>query len=131
MPSLNAQAAALSLSYTPDDTKADDVAAFKSIKDFLTADSSASAGETASSILATLPGPPSEEGSDEHWSVYNVFIDVAKQIPYDHPALVRLVRVIGELSRSPKTSITKQEEVCLHVGSLHKQPTTRGVPLTI
>ncbi|KAM0325761.1 hypothetical protein ACHAQA_007061 [Verticillium albo-atrum] len=98
-------AEALSLSYTPDDVSYDDAAAFSTVKSFLSADSSSSvtAESTAKDLAASLPGPPGSDGTDAHYALYNMIIDVAKQIPHDHPALVRLVRTVEALSLSPKT----------------------------
>jgi hypothetical protein len=91
--------------FKPDDTSYDDGAVFSTIQPFLEGRGDATLAGTAKSIAATLPGPPDERGSDEHYSLYNLFIDVAKQIPYDEPALVRLVGVVEQLSQSPKTTL--------------------------
>lgn len=112
MTSYHAQSPVLTLNSLPEETALDSATAFNSIKTFLEPGSTASAEATASSILAMLPAsPPPADGSDELWSLYNVLIGIAKQIPHDHPALVKLVRVVDRLGRSPKTTFTRQD-VC-------------------
>ncbi|ROT41179.1 hypothetical protein SODALDRAFT_330891 [Sodiomyces alkalinus F11] len=109
MTTYQAQSPALFLSYQPDEHAPDGTNAFDSIKSFLEPGSTATAEATGSSILSKLPaGPAPADGSDALWSLYNVLIGIAKQIPHDHPALVKLVRVVDRLGRSPKTTVTQQ-----------------------
>ncbi|EEY15267.1 predicted protein [Verticillium alfalfae VaMs.102] len=102
-------AEALNLTYKPDDVSYDDAAAFETVKTLLNAssDSSVTVETTAKDLAATLPGPPGSDGTDAHYTLYNMVIDVAKQIPHNHPALVRLVRTVEALSLSPKTVFTE------------------------
>ncbi|KAG7100545.1 hypothetical protein HYQ44_019897 [Verticillium longisporum] len=99
----------LNLTYKPDDVSYDDAAAFEIVKTLLNAssDSSVTVETTAKDLAATLPGPPGSDGTDAHYTLYNMVIDVAKQIPHNHPALVRLVRTVEALSLSPKTVFTE------------------------
>ncbi|KAL2758959.1 hypothetical protein ACRALDRAFT_1062048 [Sodiomyces alcalophilus JCM 7366] len=110
MTSYHAQSPALSLSSQPEDQTPDGLNAFNSIKTFLEPGSTVSADATASSVVATML-PTSldpEQKADALWSLYNVLIGMAKQIPHDHPALVKLVRVVDRLARSTKTTVTQQ-----------------------
>ncbi|KAH6695383.1 hypothetical protein F5X68DRAFT_198355 [Plectosphaerella plurivora] len=106
------------LNFKPDDTSYDDGAVFATIQPFLEG-GDATLAETAKSIAATLPGPPDERGSDEHYSLYNLFIALAKQIPADDPALVKLVGVVEQLSQSPKTALKETTDGVEKLRTLH------------
>lgn len=93
------------LNHAPDETSYDDGAAFKSVKAYLEGGSDATLGSSAKALAGTLSGPPGTDGDDSHWSLYNLLISLAKQIPHDDPAMVRLVGVVDELSRSPNTAL--------------------------
>ncbi|KAM0286494.1 hypothetical protein ACHAQH_000920 [Verticillium albo-atrum] len=102
-------AEALNLTYKPDDVSYDDAAAFEKVNELLIAgsDSSVTVETTVKDLAASLPGPPGSDGTDAHYALYNMIIDVAKQIPHDHPALIKLVRTVETLSLSPKTVYTE------------------------
>lgn len=98
---------AFQLKHTPDETSYDDGAAFTPLKAYIEGEGSTSAEATAKTMAATLPGPPEASGSDAQWSLYNLLISAAKQVPHDDPALVKLVDVVDHLSVSPKTAFSE------------------------
>jgi hypothetical protein len=108
----------LNLTYKPDDTKFDDGSAFEKIKQLVEPESTVRFDQSATAITDLLPGAPAADSSDELWSVWNLFIAVAKQIPYRNPAMLRLVRLLGAMSRSPKTTGKMTGPVCLSTRTL-------------
>lgn len=79
-----------------------DTKVFRILEDFLQPDSKKSLVSTVQSILALIPENASL--STEAYAVGEVFLELAEQIPYQHPSQIKLVRVIEQLSRSAKVT---------------------------
>lgn len=73
---------------------------FLILQDYLQPDSKTSLESAVQSILSLIP-----ENASLLTEVYYlglVFLELAEQIPYDHPSQIKLARVVEELSRSAK-----------------------------
>ncbi|KAI1801468.1 hypothetical protein F4811DRAFT_534547 [Daldinia bambusicola] len=89
-----------------------DNAVFNTLNDYLQLDSPISAAQIAASIAKLAPEP--EDGSKTlgdgfFFSLWQDIISVVEQIPYDHVAQDKLVKVLRELTLLPDTEITVNE----------------------
>lgn len=78
-------------------------AMFSILKDFLQPDSKKILQETANSITSYLPGEPKD---DENREFAEVCFDIVEQIPYHHPSMLKLVRLMEELGKLLKLKKT-------------------------
>ena len=82
---------------------------FPILKESLQPDSSRSPAEAACLINALSPTneKPHDGGSIDGflWATWEAFIEMASQIPHDHPALQKLVEIIQELTKLPPVTI--------------------------
>jgi hypothetical protein len=90
---------------------------FQVLNDYLQPDTKTSLDSTVHSILALLP--EKEPLSTEVWSVGEVVLQLAEQIPYHHPSQIKLARLMEELTRSPKFTTELSEPVSWHEEFLH------------
>lgn len=78
------------------------------LQDFLQPSSRLTIKDTAHSILALLP--KNAPYSTEIWSFGETCIEIAEQIPYDHPSQLKLAALFEELGKSSKFGgLTKPE----------------------
>lgn len=70
------------------------------LRDYLQSDCKFSIDDIGDSIIALVP--TKSESSDEVYSFARLCVEIAEQIPYDHPAQTQLIRLLQYLSRSPK-----------------------------
>lgn len=93
------------------------------LKEFLQPQSEVSIHDAAQSILTHLPA--NKPYPDEAFAFATLIVEVAVQIPYQHPSHARLVRLLKHLTRSPKlvSRSTKQgeEELCVNFQALGEQ----------
>ena len=82
---------------------------FPILKESLQPNSSLSPAEASCLINALSPTneKPYNGGSIEGflWGTWETFIETASQIPYNHPALQKLVEIIQELTKLPSVAI--------------------------
>lgn len=90
--------------FSDDPKKAKDVdqQAFTILRDFLQPDSKTSLNSASTSVLAFLPDKDPDGSSVSLFG--EVCIELAEQIPYSHPSQLKLVRLLQELSTSPKVT---------------------------
>jgi hypothetical protein len=75
------------------------------LRDYLQPDSKSPLTQAAHSLVRLLPDPPEPRGwTNELSTLWELCISVGKQIQYSHPSMVKLVRLVLELRRSPKTA---------------------------
>lgn len=100
-----------------------DVKLATTLNEFLQPQSEVSIHDAAQSILTHLPADMPY--SDEGFAFATLVVEVAVQIPYQHPSHARLVRLLKHLTRSPKlvSRSTKQgeEELCVNFQALGEQ----------
>lgn len=93
------------------------------LNEFLQARSDVSIHDAAQSILAQLPAD--KPYSDEGFAFASLVVEVAAQIPYQHPSHARLVRLLKYLTRSPKvvsrSTVKGEEELCVNFQALGEQ----------
>lgn len=85
------------------------------LSEYIQPQSQVSLQDAAKSILACLPSDKAY--SDEGFVLAGLVIDIAAQIPYQHPSHAKLVRLLKYLTRSPKLvsrSTIKGEEELHH-----------------
>ena len=81
---------------------------YELLRDFLQPESAESSETTMHKIAALLPGKAPM--SPEMLAVVHTFIELAEQIPYYHPSLLKLVDLLVRLGRSTKfIQITKSK----------------------
>jgi hypothetical protein len=85
---------------------------FQILNDYLRPDTKTSLDSVVHSILALLP--EKEPLSTAVWSVGEVVLQLAEQIPYHHPSQIKLARLMEELTRSPKFATELSELVSWH-----------------
>jgi hypothetical protein len=90
---------------------------FQVLNDYLQPDTKMSLDSAVHSILALLP--EKEPLSTEVWSVGEVVLQLAEQIPYHHPSQIKLARLMEGLTRSPKFTTELSEPVSWHEEGLH------------
>lgn len=85
------------------------------LSEYIQPQSQVSLHDAAKSILACLPAD--KPYSDEGFVLACLVVDIAAQIPYQHPSHAKLVRLLKYLTRSPKLvsrSTIKGEEELHH-----------------
>ncbi|KAI0129047.1 hypothetical protein BJ170DRAFT_623816 [Xylariales sp. AK1849] len=78
---------------------------FKIFDNYLKFSSTKTAVEVARYVAELAPEHEGEELEGFLWSVWGDLIQIAKQIPHDHPAQEKLVKVLRELVLLPETGI--------------------------
>ena len=109
----------ITLRYRDDDPWEVVVKAFEIISPYLQPGSTASAASTATQIDALTPGKRQsgneevEESSSFLLEFWEVFLGIAKQLPYDHPSQDRLVDLAKELTRlaTPSSEVGLEEDL--------------------
>lgn len=106
-----------------DDSTALDVKLATTLTQFLQPQSEVSIHDAAQSIFTHLPaGKPY---SDEGFAFTTCVVEVAAQIPYQHPSQPRLVRLLKYLTRSPKlvsrSTVAGEGELCVNFQALGEQ----------
>lgn len=100
-----------------------DVKLTTTLNDFLQPQSEISIHDAAQSILTHLP--EDKPSSNEGFAFAALVVEVAVQIPYQHPSHARLVRLLKYLTRSPKlvsrTTVEGEEELCVNFQALGEQ----------
>ncbi|RYO79241.1 hypothetical protein DL764_010039 [Monosporascus ibericus] len=81
---------------------------FKIFNDYMAPESSATAAQAAAAVSKLLPDPA--DGSNTlddgfFFTLWNDIINIAVQIPHDHPAMDKLVKVMRELTLLPDTGL--------------------------
>lgn len=93
------------------------------LNEFLQPQSDVSIHDAAQYILAHLPAD--KPYSDEGFAFASLVVEVAAQIPYQHPSHARLVRLLKYLTRSPKlvsrSTVKGEEELCVNFQALGEQ----------
>lgn len=93
------------------------------LSEYIRPQSQVSLQSAAQSILASLPAD--KPYSDEGFALATLVVEVAAQIPYQHPSHARLVRLLKYLTRSPKlvsrSSMKGEEELCTNFQALGEQ----------
>jgi hypothetical protein len=79
------------------------------LNEFLQPNSRKPLQETVDSILALLP--ENAPLSNEVWSAGTVIIEIAGQIPYSHPAQLKLAILVEQLSKADKFIDKPDEKV--------------------
>ena len=74
---------------------------FKHLRDFLQPDTDKALWDTIDSILEIIPEAPL---SSEVLIAGQISLEIAEQIPWDHPSQMRLAQVMQALATSPKIS---------------------------
>jgi hypothetical protein len=116
---------------------------FQILNDFLQPDTETSLETTVESILKIVPDAPL---SDEVAMVGDIVLELAEQIPYHHPAQMKLARVMEGLMTSPKFMSGPYSSVSLeskkkmffsrwldewtdgrHIGSVYARPALQRV----
>lgn len=96
----------MSLNLTIDDydenSQEVDQRAFRILRDFLQPDSAMSLSTAYSSLLQILPDPEDDLKEEAIRDLADEFIDLASQIPYSHPAQMKLARTLQYMASSPK-----------------------------
>lgn len=100
-----------------------DVKLATTLNEFLQPQSEVSIHDAAQSILTHMPaGKPY---SDEGFAFAALVVEVAEQIPYQHPSHARLVRLLKYLTKSPKlvsrSTVRGGEELCWNFQALGEQ----------
>ncbi|RYP62184.1 hypothetical protein DL769_007425 [Monosporascus sp. CRB-8-3] len=81
---------------------------FNIFNDYLVPESSTTAAQAAVAVSKLVPDPADGSntlGDGFFFSLWDEIINVAVQIPYDHPAMDRLVKVMRELTLLPDTGL--------------------------
>lgn len=90
------------------------------LNEFLQPESEVSIHDAAQSILTHLPAD--KPYSDDGFAFAALIVEVAVQIPYQHPSHARLVRLLKHLTRSPKlvsrSTVEGEEELCVNFQAL-------------
>jgi hypothetical protein len=90
--------------FSDDPKKAKDLdqQAFAILRDFLEPDSKTSLNSACTSILALLPDK--DPDGMPVWLLGELCIELAEQIPYSHISQLKLVRLLQQMSSSPKVT---------------------------
>lgn len=100
-----------------------DVKLATTLNEFLQPQSEVPIHDVAQSILTHLPAD--KPYSDEGFAFATLVVEVAVQIPYQHPSHARLVRLLKYLTRSPKvvsrSTLEGEEELCGNFQALGEQ----------
>lgn len=70
------------------------------LRDFLQPETKLSLQEVAKSILVLIPA--NAAGNAEVFSFGEICVELAEQIPFDHPSQLKLAQLLHHLSMSPK-----------------------------
>lgn len=95
----------------PGATKYSNKRAFRILNKTLQPESSVSAEDAAGALASLLPPAPGPDSSDELSSIMEVFLEIAWQIPYNHPSMIKLVRIILCLLDTNRSSRISSEQV--------------------
>ncbi|KAK7702412.1 hypothetical protein SLS64_009704 [Diaporthe eres] len=100
-----------------------DVKLATTLNEFLQPQSEVSIRDAAQSILTHLPAD--KPYSDEAFAFVDLIVEIAVQIPYQHPSHARLVRLLKYLTQSPKvvsrSTMEGEEELCINFQALGEQ----------
>ncbi|RYP80046.1 hypothetical protein DL770_006405 [Monosporascus sp. CRB-9-2] len=81
---------------------------FNIFNDYIVPESSATAAQAAVAVSKLVPEPADGSntlGDEFFFSLWNDIINIAVQIPHDHPAMDKLVKVMRELTLLPDTGL--------------------------
>lgn len=81
--------------------------AFTILRNYLQLDTSQSEDQAAQNILVMIPD---ETSSGQIWEFGEMCFELAEQIPYNHPAQIRLTRLLERMGTSTKIHIIFKDE---------------------
>jgi hypothetical protein len=97
---------------TPDANGYSDLNAFRVLKRYLEPDGDLNMYQAAKLLYKMLASTEEERGNIDQPDLFScVFLDVAQQIPYHHPAQMRFVRLIKYLAASDRVNARSSMEV--------------------
>lgn len=133
MASLNLTFDETDIDLTPDRNGYSDLNAFRVLKRYLEPDGDLSMKQATKLLHEMLPSKEKKRGNIGQPDLFSiVFLDVAAQIPYHHPAQVRFVRLIKYLSASDRVNALASTEVnwiCFLIFTLFTNTTSQWLGL--
>lgn len=91
---------------------------FRILNKTLQPESSVTAEDAAAVLATLLPPVPGPDGSDELSSIMEVFLEIAWQIPYNHPSMIKLVRIMLCLLETNRSLRISTDQVSVYLRNL-------------